>query len=200
MGFFAGRLTFARYRVTGPAPRLFGPQHLERLAAHAIGTQRDRFAGRRRGRLDRRRPHPRHPLRPGQEHRQRDAAASPCASTSRRSPPTCCAPTPRSSCKPRRPPIPAAGPAPARTARPATPPGNAWKTRPSDGRFLSRKAYPILWDAPSNELLVGTTSMTVIDRLHTLFQQTFGRRFELLTAGRQAFRLAEARQPDARRR
>jgi hypothetical protein len=63
-----------------------------------------------------------------------------------------------------------------------------------DGRFLRRKAYPLLWDAQSNELLVGSTALTVLDRLHTLFQQTFGCGFEALTAGRQAFELAEARQ------
>lgn len=60
-----------------------------------------------------------------------------------------------------------------------------------DGRFLRRKAIPMLWDAPSNELLVGTTSITAIDRLITLFQDTFERKFELLSAGRQAFNLAE---------
>lgn len=63
-----------------------------------------------------------------------------------------------------------------------------------DGRFLQRKVYPILWDGPSNELLVGATSMTVLDRLHALFQQTFGQTFEPLTAGRQAYQLAQVRQ------
>ena len=63
-----------------------------------------------------------------------------------------------------------------------------------DGRFLRRKAYPLLWDAPSNELLVGTTAITVVDRLHTLFQQTFGQTFEPLTAGSLAFQLAEVQQ------
>src|SRR5439155_10848469 len=53
---------------------------------------------------------------------------------------------------------------------------------------------PILWDAPSNELLIGTTAVTALDRLHTLFEHTFGVGFEPLSAGRQAFRLAEVRQ------
>jgi hypothetical protein len=61
-----------------------------------------------------------------------------------------------------------------------------------DGRYLRRKAIPILWDAPSNELLVGTTSVTALDRLVTLFHQTFDRKFEFLGAGRQAFNIAEA--------
>jgi len=43
----------------------------------------------------------------------------------------------------------------------------------------------VLWDAPSNELLVGTTSVTALDRLVTLFHQTFKRKFDYLGAGRQ---------------
>ena len=65
------------------------------------------------------------------------------------------------------------------------------ETEAKDGRFLRRKAIPILWDAPSNELLVGTTSVTALDRLVTLFHQTFDRKFDYLGAGRQAFNLAE---------
>src|ERR1700680_1993962 len=40
MGFFTGRVTCARYRITGKSPRLFGPEHREKLASHAIGKQR----------------------------------------------------------------------------------------------------------------------------------------------------------------
>ena len=40
MGFFSGRVTFARFSVTGRSPGTFGPEHLERLAAHAIGAER----------------------------------------------------------------------------------------------------------------------------------------------------------------
>jgi hypothetical protein len=49
-----------------------------------------------------------------------------------------------------------------------------------------------LWDAPSGELLVGTTSVTALDRLHDLFHKTFNRKFELLGAGGQALQHAEA--------
>jgi hypothetical protein len=61
-----------------------------------------------------------------------------------------------------------------------------------DGRFLRRKSFPLLWDAPSGELVVGTTSVTALDRLSTLFHETFERRFDPLTAGRHAFHLVEA--------
>src|SRR5215813_12706590 len=40
MGFFSGRVTCSRFRVSGRSPRQFGPEHLERLDAHAIGKQR----------------------------------------------------------------------------------------------------------------------------------------------------------------
>src|SRR5262249_61294984 len=62
-----------------------------------------------------------------------------------------------------------------------------------DGRFVRRRAYPVLWDARSNELLVGTTSAGALDRLHTLFEHTFGQGLEPLSAGRLAYRLAEPR-------
>jgi hypothetical protein len=65
------------------------------------------------------------------------------------------------------------------------------ETEAKDGRYLRRKAIPVLWDAPSNELLVGTTSVTAFDRLITLFSQTFDRKFDLLGSGRQAFAQAE---------
>src|SRR3954464_10031431 len=40
MGFFNGRVTFLRFQVGGPAPRLFDAEPLDRLADHAAGRQR----------------------------------------------------------------------------------------------------------------------------------------------------------------
>src|SRR6476620_7948033 len=40
MGFYSGRATFARYRVAGPAPKMFTEQHLARLAERAAGRSR----------------------------------------------------------------------------------------------------------------------------------------------------------------
>jgi hypothetical protein len=61
-----------------------------------------------------------------------------------------------------------------------------------DGRYLRRKAIPLLWDAPSGELIVATTSASALDRLHPIFKQTFDRGLEPLGAGKQAFLTAEA--------
>src|SRR5262249_39088728 len=63
-----------------------------------------------------------------------------------------------------------------------------------DGRFLKRKAIPVLWDRQANEFLVASNSTTILDRLYTLFYNTFERKLEPLYAGAQAFRLAEVRQ------
>jgi hypothetical protein len=63
-----------------------------------------------------------------------------------------------------------------------------------DGRYVRRKAFPILWDALSNEVLFGATSITALDHFLSLFQQTFRHGLEFLGAGRQAYLQAEARQ------
>lgn len=63
-----------------------------------------------------------------------------------------------------------------------------------DGRYLKRKAFEILWDGPSSEVLVASTSLAAVDRLLTLFQQTFHHGFQLQNAGRRAYDLAELRQ------
>src|SRR5436305_1620531 len=41
MGFLTGRVTFLRFQVDGSRPKAFGPEHLEKLSEHAIGTQRE---------------------------------------------------------------------------------------------------------------------------------------------------------------
>jgi hypothetical protein len=193
MGFFSGRVTFGRYRLKGPSPGLFGPEHLERLQTHAIGKQKIAAAdgvevGWTAGahlldtsfdlaknivndalhfclRVDSMRI-------PGdllkaytQIELQGLAAGNPSGLPSARQ---------------------------KREAREIAREKLEGEAR--DGRFLKRKVYPLLWDALSNELLVGTTSVTAIDRLHTLFEDTFGHGFEPLGAGQQAFRLSEPRQ------
>ena len=40
MGFFSGRVSFLRFRVDGPTPGLFAPEHLEKLSSHAVGKQK----------------------------------------------------------------------------------------------------------------------------------------------------------------
>lgn len=193
MGFLTGKVTFARYRVTGRRPGSFGAEHLERLSKHAIGKQRASTAdgvevGWLAGdhildtrfdlaknvindalffelRIDQLKI-PADLLRAySQVELEGLAAANPSGRPSARQ---------------------------RREAR-----ANArerLEQEARDGRFLRRKSFPILWDSQSNELFVGTTAATAVDRLLTLFQQTFERGLEPLHAGQQAFRLGEARQ------
>jgi hypothetical protein len=60
-----------------------------------------------------------------------------------------------------------------------------------DGRFRKRKCYPVMWDRLSNEVLFGATALAQVDRLCVLFKSTFGRDLECMTAGRRAYHLAE---------
>lgn len=60
-----------------------------------------------------------------------------------------------------------------------------------DGRYKRKKCLPVLWDAKTNEVLFGSTSVTSVDRLCTLFQQTFGYGLDPITSGRRMFQLAE---------
>lgn len=60
-----------------------------------------------------------------------------------------------------------------------------------DGRYKKRKCVPVLWDRLTNEVLFGATSLTQVDRLCSLFNQTFGSELECVTAGRRAYHLAE---------
>jgi hypothetical protein len=190
MGFFSGRLTSLRFKVRGRGPREFGPEHLEKLAAHAIGRERIASAdGSQAGwiagdhildtrfdlaknivndalhfalRIDTQ-AIPNDLLRAyTQVELEGMAAENPSGMPSARQ---------------------------KRQARMLA--KERLEAEAADGRYLRRKAIPLLWDAPSHELLVGTTSPTAIDRLFTLFKQTFDHAIDLLGSGRQAFQHAE---------
>jgi len=63
----------------------------------------------------------------------------------------------------------------------------------ADGRFRRMAHYPVLWDGQSNVLYAGSTSNSVLDRLQTLFRETFDRTLEPITAGSLAYSQAESR-------
>ena len=60
----------------------------------------------------------------------------------------------------------------------------------ADGRFRRLNHFPILWDGRTNTLYAGSTSTNVLDRLQSLFRDTFDRTLEPLTAGGLADSLA----------
>jgi hypothetical protein len=53
----------------------------------------------------------------------------------------------------------------------------------ADGRFRRRNHFPVLWDGRNNILYAGSTSTNVLDRLQSLFRETFDRTIEPITAG-----------------
>lgn len=192
MGFFSGRVGFARYRVAGAAPGMFGPDHLDALKTKAIGQQRLASAdgvevGWTAGEhlFDTRFDLAKNVvndtlhfcLRVDQEKLPGDllrayylielagaASQNPSGKPSARQ---------------------------KREAREAA--REKLEEEARDGRYTRRKTYEVLWDGVANELLVGATSTAVIDQLHPLFEQTFGFGFEPITAGRLAHDLADPR-------
>lgn len=193
MGFLSGRVTCSRFRVSKAAPRQFGPEHLEKLADHAIGRQRVASGdGSQAGwiaadhildtRFDLAKNVVNDALQfgmridelkiPGDLLRayyqvELEALASQNPS----------------------------GHASARQKREARQVAkDRLEQEAKDGRFVRRKSVPLLWDAFSNELLVGTTAASALDRLHMLFKDTFDRSIEFVGAGAQAFSQAEATQ------
>lgn len=191
MGFFTGRVTCTRFRVTGRALRTFGPEHLEKLAANAIGRQRAAAGdGSQAGwiagdhildtRFDLTKNVVNDVLQFGMRVDEQKVPADLLRAYTQVELEALAAQNPSGLPSGRQ----------KRQARLTA--KERLEDEARDGRYLRRKSFPLLWDAPSGELLVGTTSVTALDRLVTLFHQTFERSFEALRAGRQAFQLAEA--------
>lgn len=192
MGFFSGRATFARFRVNGRAPGQFDETHLEKLAANAIGKQRVASGdGVEAGWI-------------AAEHildTRFDLAKNIINDTLHFALRLDQMKIPgdllRAYTKVEMEGLAAGNPSGLPSARQKREARDRARERleqeAADGRFLRRKSFELLWDNQSNELLVGTTSVTAIERLYTLFHHTFGNKLEPLTAGRQAFNLAETR-------
>jgi hypothetical protein len=192
MGFFTGRVTCRRFRVAGRPPRSFGPEQLEALERRALHKQRVSTDGVQVGWiagahiLDTRFQLEKNIINDTLQFALRtDTVKLPSdllRAYTQIELEALAADNPSGypSAKQRR------------QARQAA--RERLEAEARDGRFTQRKATPILWDALSNELLVASTSATLLDRLHPLFQETFERGFESFAAGPQAFARAETRQ------
>jgi hypothetical protein len=192
MGFLSGRVGFVRFRVEGESPGLFGPDHLARLEAHAAGRSKvaagdgvevgwsggDHI-------LD------------GAFSMEKNVVSDTLQLALRIDSVKFPADLLRAYTAIELAALAAKNPSGHPSARQKREAKDTARQRiegeAADGRFLKRKTYPVLWDSLSNELLVGATSESVIDRLHTLFESTFERSFEPLSAGPLAFNLAESR-------
>lgn len=192
MGFFSGRVSYLRFKVEGASPGLFGDEHLERLAALRVGKARVASAdgveaGWTAGEhlLDTDFDLAKNVVNDTLQFALRVDANKLPADLMRAY--TAIELQALASKNP-------SGLPSSRQKREARETARIRiEEEAKDGRFLKRKTYPVLWDSQSNELLLGATSVTVLDRLHALFQHTFGVGFEVLTAGTLAYRLAESR-------
>src|SRR4051812_21403014 len=190
MGFFTGRATFLRFKVNGPAPRLFDQEYLDRLADRQAGRQRIASAdGVETGwtagdhvldtdfhlakniindtlhfelRVDTDKL-------PGDLLRAYYAVELKALTKDNRS-----------------------GFPSARQKREAKEAArDRLEAEAKDGRFRRRKCIPVLWDRLTNEVLFGATSLAQVDRLASLFEQTFQTDLECVTAGPRAYHLAQ---------
>lgn len=193
MGFLAGRATFARFQVVGPSPGIFGPDQLEALKSRAAGRQRLASAdgvevGWTAGA---------HILDTNFELEKNivNETLQFCLRVdTMKIPSDLLQAYYQIELQGRIATNPSGKPSARQKKEAKAAAIERLEHEAKDGRFTRRKLVPVMWDAKSNELLVGTTSNTVIDQLYSLFEITFGFGFEALTAGRQAYRLAEIRQ------
>lgn len=190
MGFFTGRATFARYRVEGPAPKIFTEEHLDKLSHHAAGKSRIMASdgvefGWSAGEhiLDVRFELAKNIINdylyfgfridtvklPSDLLRAYYAIdlAALCANN------------------------PSGFPSNKQKKEAKASARERLEHEAKDGRYTRRKVIECAWDLRSNELLFGTTSLTQIDRLLTHFKNTFGYDLIPITAGSQAYSLAE---------
>jgi hypothetical protein len=190
MGFFSGRTTFARYQVHAQAPNIFGPDHLAMLAEKQIGRQRLLSAdgiqiGWTAGdhifdvefelakniindmllfslRIDTQKL-------PSDLLRAYYAMDLKALSANN--------PSGHPSARQKR------------EARESA--RDRLEQEAKDGRYTKRKTVEVAWDRLSNELYFGTTSMSHVDQLASLFKDTFGFQLQSITAGTRAYQLAE---------
>jgi len=185
MGFFTGRVSFLRYQVDGPTPTLFGPEHLELLAQQAIGKQAiAEKDGTEAGWIA-----SDDILDLGFELAKNvvDDTLHFCLRVDTQKLP---ADLLRSYVRTELQALAAQNPSGKPTVKQKKEAREAAREKltaeAQDGRFLRRKAYPLLWDRPSNSVLVGSTSGSMLDRVHHLFQDTFGSKLVLRDATYQA--------------
>ena len=198
MGFFSGRVSFLRFRVDGPTPGLFAPEHLEKLASHAVGKQKTESKdGTEVGWIA------------GDDILDVgfDLAKNVVGDTlhfslrvdSQKLPADLLRAYTRSEIQILAADNPSGRPSAKQKKEAKEAARQRLEQEAKDGRFTRRKAYPLLWDGQANQVLVGTTSAGALDHAQKLFQETFGCSLTLMDAGKIALKQVEARgQPDSR--
>ncbi len=184
MGFMNGRMTFARYLVTGESPLPFGQEHLDRIAEHAIGrhgtgeTQDGVSFGFSGGE---------HVLATTFDLAKNvieDALHVSIRTDTDKIPNSLLRAYTEIELKALSADNPTGHPTKAQRAEAKERAQARAEAEASDGRFRKLRHDPILWDGRENILYVGSTSSAVLERTQVLFRETFGREIEPITPGR----------------
>lgn len=194
MGFFGSRLSFARFRPTGPKPDIFSTDTLEALNKHRIGTGRAAIASA--DGIDSGWIAGDHIL-----DRKFDLAKNIVADTLQwalridafKIPPDLLRAYTAEELEGLAASNPSGNPSNRQRREAKDRAKERLEDEARDGRFVKRKAHGILWDLPSGEVMVSGAGAPALDRLYPLFDETFGTGLEPLSAGRHAFLLAETR-------
>jgi hypothetical protein len=193
MGFLSGRVTYTRYRVSGESPLPFSEETLETAALHAIG----RHGG----------PDPADGVAVGWaggdhvldvefdlgKNVVNDALHLALRVDTDKIPGTLLKAYTKIETDARAKGNPSGFPTKAQRAEAKEAARIRAEAESADGRFRRLAHYPVLWDGRENVVYAGATSEKVLERLRTLFRETFGRELEPVTSGSLAQSLAEAR-------
>ncbi len=190
MGFLNGRITYVRYQISGDSPLPFGDEILEAVEQHAIGRHgaADANDGVRVGWaggdhvLDTTFDHGKNLL--------NDALQVAIRVDTDKIPGSLLRAYTKMETDARAAGNPSGVPTKAQRAEAKEAARARAEAEAADGRFRRHAHYPVLWDGLSQTLYAGATSASVLDRLLTLFRETFDRTLEPITAGTLAQTLA----------
>lgn len=190
MGFFTGRATFLRYRVDGPTPGLFGPEHLDKLANRAFGKQlKEQKDGTEVGWIA------------GEDildlgfdlakNVVNDALNFSLRVDTQKLPADLLRAYTRAELQMLAANNPSGKPSANQKKEAREAARERLEFEGKDGRYIRRKAFPLLWDGQANHVFIGTTSPGALDHTLKLFKETFGCGLTLMDAGDIAVRQNE---------
>jgi hypothetical protein len=192
MGFLSGRVTYVRYRVDGPSPLPFEPEHLEKVEAHVIGRH---GAGESADGVSVGWAGGEHVLDTTFDWGKNvvnDALHLGMRIDADKIPGDLLRAYTQIELAARAAENPSGQPTRAQKQEAKEAARQRAEAEGADGRFRRRKNVSVLWDGRENVLYAGTTSAAALDRLLPLFRDTFGLGLEPLTAGRRVGELADA--------
>ena len=190
MGFFSGRVSFLRFKLEGAAPRMFGEEHIDRLADRKAGRQRIASADG----IDTGWTAGDHVLDTDFQLAKNiinDTLTFDLRVDVDRLPTDLLRAYYAVELKALMKRNPSGTPTASQKREAKTTARERLEAEAKDGRYRKRKCIPVLWDRLSNEVLFGATAITHVDRLCNLFEQTFGMGISCVAAGQRAYQLAE---------